>query len=52
MKMAEKTKKYLAIGAGGIVCIGLLAAIGTAWKTACKRRYAARTKFFCFKHCG
>lgn len=28
MKMAEKTKKYLAIGAGGIVCIGLLAAIG------------------------
>ena len=28
MKMTEKTKKYLAIGASGAVCIGLLAAIG------------------------
>lgn len=28
MKMTEKTKKYLAIGAGGVVCVGLLAAIG------------------------
>lgn len=28
MKMTEKTKQYLAIGAGGVVCVGLLAAIG------------------------
>lgn len=28
MKMTEKTKKYLAVGAGTIICISLIAAIG------------------------
>ena len=27
MKLTEKTKKYLAIGGGAVICIGLIAAI-------------------------
>ena len=27
MKMTEKTKKYLAVGSGAIICVALIAAI-------------------------
>lgn len=34
MKMTEKTKKYLAIGCGAVICVGLVAAISLQFKKA------------------